>query len=146
MAGEHYGVTYMDAHHKVVAKLHRELVTVAAPGICNMVFICVTWYSFYKNYPHFAKIVVLLLCVEKNIGIHLNTREYPWRRPWLVTPSSRLDKTMLSPVMSFLALIPWCIKKICLVTESHLFAHSSLRKKMPTDTFRFNETAATLNM
>jgi hypothetical protein len=51
---------------------------VAAPG---MVFICVTWYSFYKNYPYFAKIIVLLPCVGKNIGIHLNTREYPWRRP-----------------------------------------------------------------
>jgi hypothetical protein len=55
--------------------------TVAAPGICNMVFICVTWYSFYKNYPYFAKIIVLLPCVGKNIGIHLNTREYPGAAP-----------------------------------------------------------------
>jgi hypothetical protein len=47
-----------------------------------MVFIWLTWYSFYKNHCYFAKIIALLPCVEKIIGIHLNTKEYPWCRPW----------------------------------------------------------------
>jgi hypothetical protein len=57
------------------------LITVAALGICNLVFICLTWYSFYKNHPYFAKIIALLPYVGKNIGIHLNTREYPGAAP-----------------------------------------------------------------
>jgi hypothetical protein len=46
------------------------------PGIhlANLVF-------FFKHL-YFAKIVALLPCIEKNIGIHLNSKKYPWRRPW----------------------------------------------------------------
>jgi hypothetical protein len=37
---------------------------------------------FLKKHLYFAKIVALLPCIEKNIGIHLNSKKYPWRRPW----------------------------------------------------------------
>jgi hypothetical protein len=55
---------------------------VAALGICNLVFIWLTWYLFFLNHLYFAKTVALLPCIEKNIGIHLNSKKYPWRRPW----------------------------------------------------------------
>jgi hypothetical protein len=32
--------------------------TVAASGICNLVFIWITWYLFYKNHLYFAKIIL----------------------------------------------------------------------------------------
>jgi hypothetical protein len=46
------------------------------PGIhlANLVFIL-------KKHHYFCKIIAILPCVEKNLGIHLNTREYPWCRP-----------------------------------------------------------------
>jgi hypothetical protein len=53
----------------------------AAPEICNLIFIWLTWYSFYKNHRYFAKIIAHFPCLEKIIGIHLNTREYPGAAP-----------------------------------------------------------------